>query len=331
VGNPWALDRSAGGSSSGSGSAVAAGLAPLAVGTETDGSITCPASLNGVFGLKPTVGSVSRVGVVPISHSQDSPGPMARSAQDLALLYGVLAVSAESEVAPPALVESQNWRTGHLSTDQLFVDVMAELRAGELHVGRRECAVPGEAEHQDELTVMLCELLDGMNAYLASRPGEGVASLADVVAFEDEHREVEQSHFGHEFFERALSSGGCASEDYVAARARNVDWAIRQCLTPALEGYDVMVSPAYGPSWKSDLINGDHSIFASPSVMASAIAGWPILTVPMGLVDGLPVGLTLVGRPMSEWTLLAAARHIQGSVQRRSAAPTPTWRAPVRG
>ncbi len=142
VGNPWALDRSAGGSSSGSGAALAAGLAPLTVGTETDGSITCPASLNGVYGLKPTVGNVSRVGVVPISHSQDSPGPMARNLDDLALLYGVLSGTAPSEPTGVTMVEASNWHCGHEATDALFDEVMDRLRASGVALERRGCTLP---------------------------------------------------------------------------------------------------------------------------------------------------------------------------------------------
>jgi amidase len=332
VANPWMLDRSAGGSSSGSGAAVAAGLAPLAVGTETDGSITCPASLNGVSGLKPTVGNVSRVGVVPISHSQDSPGPLGRSVDDIALMYAVLSgTQPDAAAAPPRLVESTTWRTGHDATDQLFNEVMAALRDSGAEIGRRSCSLVSPGDYDDELTVMLCELLDDMDAYLSQRPGEGVASLAEIVTFEDDHREVEQRYFGHEFFTRALASGGCASDAYVTARARNLEWARTTCLGPALEGYDVLVAPAYGPAWKSDLINGDNAKYVSPSIMAAAVAGWPIASVPMGLVEGLPVGLTLVGRAHSEWSILAAARHVEDVVRRRGVDLAPTWCGPFRG
>jgi amidase len=332
VGNPWALDRSSGGSSSGSGAALAAGLAPLAVGTETDGSITCPASLNGVMGLKPTVGNVSRDGVVPISHSQDSPGPMAHSVDDLALLYAALSGTPPGDVpSAPRLVQARNWRSGHRGTDVLFDEVMTRARESGLSVGERTAGLPGPVDYDDELTVMLCELLDDMDSYLRTRPGAGVASLADVVAFEDAHWDVEQRYFGHEFLLRALASGGCDTDAYRESRERNIRWAVEQCLLPVLEGYDVVLSPAYGPAWKSDLVNGDNAKFVSPSIMAAAVAGWPILTVPMGLVEGLPVGLTLVGRPHSEWVLLEAARQLVAVVQRHVVVSTPTWRAAVRG
>ena len=332
VGNPWALDRSAGGSSSGSGAAVAAGLSPLSVGTETDGSITCPASLNGVTGLKPTVGNVSREGVVPISHSQDSPGPMGRCVDDVARLYAVLSDTSGPDVAlAPRVVEAATWRTGHHGTDARFDEVTQLLHASGLGVGHRDVALAGPGDYDDELTVMLSELRDDMDAYLSARPGEGVTSLADVVAFEDQHADVEQRYFGHEFFLRALAGGGCDSSDYRDARARNLRWAGDLCLLPALEGYDVVMAPAYAPAWKSDLVNGDNAKYVSPSIMAAAVSGWPIISVPMGLVEGLPVGLTLVGRPHSEWTLLAVARQVEAVLWRHEVVSAPTWRAAGRG
>lgn len=332
VGNPWALDRSAGGSSSGSGAAVAAGLSPLSVGTETDGSITCPASLNGVVGLKPTVGNVSRDGVVPISHSQDSPGPMARCVGDVARLYAVLSGNRGRDTPAWArVVEASTWRTGHHGTDAHFDGVMELLRGSGLDVGRRDAALPGPGDYDDELTVMLCELRDDMDAYLSARPGGGVKSLADVVAFEDQHADVEQRYFGHEFFLRALASGGCETPAYREARGRNVRWARDLCLLSVLEGYDVVLAPSYGPAWKSDLVNGDNAKFVSPSIMAAAVSGWPIMSVPMGLVEGLPVGLTLTGRPHGEWTLLSVARQVEAVLWRHGVVSTPTWRAAERG
>ncbi|HEV2426889.1 MAG TPA: amidase family protein [Acidimicrobiales bacterium] len=327
VANPWALDRSAGGSSSGSGAALAAGLAPIAVGTETDGSITCPASLNGVVGLKPTVGSVSTEGVVPISSSQDSPGPMARSVADVAALFSVLSGRDPEPVAEVRLVDAATYRTGHAATDALCDAVVAELGRAGASVTRRDVAEPSPEVHSDELTVLLAELVDDLSAYLAARPGEGVRSLADVVAFEDEHRDVEQPFFGHEHFLAALDTGGRAGERYPEARRRNLAWALETCLTPALDGADVLVAPSYGPAWKSDLTNGDSGT-ASPVTCPAAIAGWPIACVPVGLVDGLPVGLAIVGRPQSEWALLDVAARVERIVGSLGA---PMWRAPSRG
>jgi amidase len=332
VANPWALDRSAGGSSSGSGAALAAGLTPLAVGTETDGSIVCPASVNGVAGLKPTVGYVPITHVVPISASQDSPGPMARSVADVQLLYTVLA--ARSPVAPPGhprVAFATNWLTGHPLTDSHIARVVEWLEESGVAVEPRELAVPAETEGNDELAVLVAELYDDLSAYLADRPGDGVHSLADVIAYEDAHADVEQRYFGHDLFLKALESGGRAGPAYAEARARNLEWAVTTCLTPGLEGVDAVVAPAYGPSWKSDLIVGGHPGPASVATTAPAIAGWPIMSVPAGLVQGMPVGLAVLGRPDSEFTLLDIARRVEEVVSTNAPQGRPRWTDARRG
>lgn len=332
VGNPWALDRSAGGSSSGTGAAVAAGLAPLGVGTETDGSIVCPASVNGLAGLKPTVGDVPKQYVIPISESQDSPGPMGRTVADVALLYGVLSATSAPDVATaPSIASATNWRTGNPETDQLYDDLVALLSESGLSVTARELALPDEQTFQDELTVMLAELVDGMSAYLTDRPGEGVHSLADVIAYEDEHRDIEQVYFGHDLFTKAIDIGGTNTPAYVEARPRNLAWAVDTCLSPGLDGVDVLIAPAYGPSWKSDLAVGAHPGPASCATMAPAIAGWPIMCIPLGLVQDLPVGLAIIGRANSEWTILEAARRIEALIAEHSPLPMPYWNLPRRG
>ena len=334
VGNPWSLDRSAGGSSSGSGAAVAAGLAPLAVGTETDGSIVCPASVNGVVGLKPTVGAVPTGGVVPISASQDSPGPMGRSVADVARLFAVLSGQDQIDRAgqPVRFVHATTWATHHDPTDRL-VDRFMERLAGETGtVERREVATPDPDVVNDEFTVLLAELVDDLGAYLAGRPGDGVRSLADVVDHEDGHAATELPFFGHELFVQALATGGRAGDTYTGARARSLEWAVSTCLTPGLDGADVLVAPAYGPAWKSDLVVGGHAgVVSSWVTTPAAIAGWPILSVPVGLVHGLPVGLALIARPGEEWTLLAAGALVEAVVAATDPLPRPGWRPPHRG
>jgi amidase len=332
VGNPWALDRSAGGSSSGTGAGVAAGLAPLGVGTETDGSIVCPASVNGIAGLKPTVGTVPKQYVIPISESQDSPGPMGRSVADVALLYGVLSATSPPEATSrPSIAAATNWRTGNPETDQLYDDVVTLLSESGLSVTPRELALPDEQVFQDELTVMLAELVDGMSTYLSNRPGDGVKSLADVIAYEDEHRDTELVYFGHDLFTKAIDIGGTDTPAYAEAHPRNLAWAIDTCLNPGLEGVDVIIAPAYGPSWKSDLAVGGHPGPASCATMAPAIAGWPIMCIPLGLVKDLPVGLAIIGRAHSEWTILDAARRIEAVLATHSPMPMPYWKLPSRG
>lgn len=336
TGNPWALDRSAGGSSSGSGAATAAGLAPLAVGTETDGSIVCPGSLNGVVGIKPTVGSVPTQGVVPISSSQDSPGPMARSVVDAALLLEVLAGTSGLQAAAAdegdlCVGVLRNYRTGHPETDALFDDVARSLAGAGVSMCDIEAAVPNGTVGGDELTVLLCELKDGLNAYLPTRGTAGPQGILDVIAHEDASRAIELAHFGHEFFIQAADSEGVAGEPYRSARERNLAWALGTCLEPAIAGCDVLIAPSYAPAWKIDLTNGDQGL-ASPVTRPPAIAGWPIGTLPMGLVEGLPVGLAVIARAGAEVTLVRA----MGMFERRLAAhgvqrPRPTWSAPRRG
>lgn len=331
VANPWALDRSAGGSSSGSGAAVAAGLAPLAVGTETDGSIVSPSSMNGIVGLKPTVGTVPTTHVVPICASQDSPGPMGRTVSDVALMYSVLAQQSPQPARATTFALATSWRTLHPVTDQLFDDVVDELRRAGLSFVERDVAIPGDAQGRDELTVMLAELVDDLGEYLAGRPGEGVRSLAEVIAYEDLHTEIEQRYFGHEFFLEALATGGRRGPAYEESRRRNLAWALETCLEPGIEGADVIIAPAYGPTWKSDLVVGGHPGPASPVTGPPAIAGWPILCLPMGIVEGLPVGLAIVGRANAEWTILDAARQIEAVLREKSPFPTPRWQPPTRG
>ncbi len=337
--NPYRLDRCAGGSSAGSGAALAARLAPLAVGTETDGSITCPASLNGVVGLKPAVGVVPGEGVVPIAASQDSPGPMARTVADAAALFEVLA-GIDGVVARVALGATgvrvgvaTNLMTGHGATDEVFRS--AVRRANEAGVETVEVTV-AEADDKvgaDELTVLLCEMADDLSTYLASRGGEGPSSLADVIGFEDQHADVELAFFGHEFFVQSLATGGRGGASYDEARSRNVAWAVDVCLEPALANVDCFVAPCYSPAWKNDLVlGGSGSARWSQVTQAPAIAGWPIATVPMGLVDGLPVGLSIVGRPGDEAVLLAVAQSIEEALGLTSAGSlVPGFIAPSRG
>lgn len=315
--NPYQLDRSAGGSSSGSGAAVAARLAPLAVGTETDGSITCPASLNGLAGLKPAVGMIPTAGVVPISASQDSPGPMARTVADVATLYEVLAdvasVAARVQAGAAGLRigAATTLLTSHPGTDAHFEAAIRHLEAAGATLSDVELSAPDAEAGQDELTVLLCELVDDLTAYLAGRGGDGPTSLAEVIDHERAHASVELAHFGHDLFEGALATGGRASPEYAGARARNLEWATVACLEPALATVDVVIAPAYGPAWKNDLTLGGHPAAYSGICSAAAIAGWPIATVPMGLCDGLPVGLGVVGRPGTEPLLLAAAQGLE--------------------
>ena len=320
--NPWKPGHSAGGSSSGSGAALAARYAPLAIGTETDGSITCPAALGGVVGLKPTVGTVPAQGVAPISASQDSPGPMARSVADVAALLGVLTEGALGVDHDPGhgrprryvLGAPSAWLSGDPQTDAVFASAVEALRAGGIAVVEVDAAIETVEVGQDEVTVLVHEMSDDLDAYLAGRPGTGPSSIAAVVAFNSAHAQAELAHFGQEYLEAAAACDGRADPAYGAARARNLAWALDRVLGPAFaHGVDALIAPAYGPAWASVLDGGD-SLTGGAVTTAPAIAGWPILTMPIGLVDGLPIGLSIVGPEHGESTLLAVAALAEAAV-----------------
>jgi amidase len=313
--NPWSYKHSAGGSSSGSGAAVAAGLIPFAVGTETDGSIVCPASLNGVVGIKPTVGSVSVTGVVPVSCSQDVPGPLARSVEDAAMLLEVLTgqtglVDLCNNDEPLRIGVVRSWMTSHEGANKLFEDSVAKLIDAGIQLVEIDLPEMTEQVGDDEGVVLFHELVEDLSNYLSKRAGNGVQSLADVVEFNKQNSEIELAHFEQEYFDVALASGG-RNDTYQAARERNLDWAINQVLSPALTEVDVLIGIPYAPAWVSTLGQGDDFGNASWMTHAPAIAGWPLGSLPMGLVDGLPVGLGVAARANDEKGLVRAMAIIE--------------------
>lgn len=329
--NPWRRGRSAGGSSSGSGAALAARYAPLAIGTETDGSITCPAALCGVVGLKPTVGRVPTDGIVPISGSQDAPGPMARSVADVAALLDVLVggvAHADPDAHPPRLRKyvlgaPRAWLTGDAATDALFAAAVERVRAAGVAVVDLEIAPESDEVGADEVTVLVHEMADDLDAYLSGRPGAGPASVSAVVAFNAAHAADELAHYGQEYLEAAVACAGRAAPEYVEARARNLAWAVDAVLAPAFaHGVDALIAPAYGPAWTSRLAGGDDFVGGAVTT-APAIAGWPLLTLPIGLVDGLPIGMAVVGPAHGEETLLAVGAAIESAVAWSAAPPGP--------
>lgn len=323
--NPWNYAHSAGGSSSGSGAAVAAGLIPFAVGTETDGSIVCPAALNGVIGIKPTVGSVSAKHVVPISSSQDVPGPIARNVADASLLLDVLSgLNTQSVITDTSRLRIgvvRQWLTGDDETNALFSNTVTALAASGIDCIPIDVPNDPEQANNDEGVVLLHELHDDLNAYLAARPGQGVSSLADVVAFNEDNADSELGYFGQEYLEAALASGG-RNSTYFEARARNLSWAAREVLGPALEKVDVLIGVPYAPAWLSRLGEGDDYSNASWMTSPAAIAGWPIASIPMGLVNGLPVGLGVVARALDEKGLVRALSRIEGVIGQNDQVPT---------
>jgi amidase len=315
--NPHALNRSAGGSSSGSGAAVAAGITRLAIGTETDGSISCPAAFNGCVGLKPTVGLVPRDGVVPISSSQDSPGPMAATVREAAALLGVLAGNGtdyashavEGRLAGKRIGVPRKEFWGYSS----HADAPAE-RAVELLAAQGAEIVDGTDldsmagfDSDDELLVMLAELKDGLEDYLRSRPGDGPRSLADVVDYNRAHADTELRYFGQSLFEMALAGPDVGSTEYAEARARCVRHGRDEGIDAVLREHslDALVTPSYSPACPIDLVNDEAH--GGACTQPAAIAGYPLLTVPSGTAHGLPVAVSFWGTAGSEATLVEIA------------------------
>jgi amidase len=316
--NPYALNRSPGGSSSGSGAAIAAGLAEYAIGTETNGSIVCPAALNGVVGLKPTVGLIPQRGIVPISHSQDTAGPMTRTVEQAATLLTVLTGSRTDYAEACHGTDLSNVRIGvprgplwgySKGLDQVTERALELLsQCGATLVDHLSLPTPGGDE--DQLQVLSHELKVDLAAYLATRAPGGPRTLDDLIAFNNDHADQELQWFGQELFERAAATDGLDSPVYVAARLTALR-AGRDGIDNLLRDnqLDALVSPSYSPAWSIDLVNGDHVLGSSSS--HAALAGYPLLSVPSGLVSGLPVGLTISGTARSEVTLIRLAHAFE--------------------
>ena len=324
--NPHATDRNPCGSSSGSGAAVAAGLAWAAIGTETDGSITCPASVNGIVGFKPTVGMVSRTHIVPISHSQDTAGPMARTVRDAALLLSAIA---GSDPADPATAEADAHKTdftagldaaslagkrigvlrkaagSHPGVLRLFDAALADLRRAGAELVELDYEEPRELG-RDEFAVLLFELREDLGAYLRTLPGAPpVRSLADVIAFNRAHAAEEMRWFGQDLFEQADKATD--RKAYVKARANSLRLAGAEGIDKLLEDHriELLVAPTAGPAWPIDLVTGDHFLGIGAGTLA-AVAGYPHLSVPMGAVEGLPIGLSILGGKWGDRRVLEA-------------------------
>lgn len=311
--NPWKHGHSAGGSSSGSGAAVAAGLIPFAIGTETDGSIVCPASLNGCVGIKPTVGTVSTQGVIPLSASQDTAGPLARNVADAALLLDVLSglntSRALQDDSPLTVGFVREWLTMDSQANAVFEAAIRKLSGAGIKVVEIDVPTKVRQAADDEGTVLIHEIVEDLTHYLAERPGDGVKSLAEVVEF-NRNNDRELAIFGQEYFEFAIASGG-RNAKYREARERNLHWATRLVLAPALENVDVLIGMLYAGAWKSDFEKGDDYRNASWMTQAPAVAGWPLASVPMGFVDGLPLGLGVASRALDEVGLVRALARIE--------------------
>jgi amidase len=330
--NPYALNRSAGGSSSGSGAAVAARLTPFAVGTETDGSISCPAAFNGCVGLKPTVGLVPTDGVVPVSRSQDAPGPLALTVRHAAALLDVLAGDGRDYASHAVAGRLAGKRIG--VPRALFwgysrhADAAAERAVG-LLAAEGAVVVDGtdldsmvDFGWEDELQVLLAELRTGLAGYLSGRPGDGPRTLEDVVAFNREHADTELRYFEQSLFEAALDGPADGSPEYAAARRRCVVAAREQGIDMVLRAHhlDALVTPSYAPAGPIDLVNTEQ--LGGSCTQPSAMAGYPLLTVPSGLAAGLPVAVSFWGTAGSEATLVEVA-HGYEVARDRDTGPLP--------
>lgn len=338
--NPYALDRNPCGSSSGSGAAVAASLCAAAIGTETDGSVVSPSSACGIVGIKPTVGLLSRTGIIPISATQDTAGPMTRTVRDAAILLGVLAgPDSEDGVTKEAARRRAADYTAFLDPKGLhgarigvarnffgFHDGVEALMAGALAALRSEGAtlvdpasLPGFSAISDpETTVLLYELKAGLATYLARLgPSAPVRSLADVIAFNERHRREEMPWFGQDTFLKAEAKGPLTSPEYLEALATCRRISRTEGIDAVMEKQklDALVAPSIGPACVTDLLNGDR--WLGESSLAAAAAGYPSLTVPAGFVHGLPVGLTFFGRAWSEPVLLKLAYAFEQATKHR--------------
>jgi amidase len=326
VRNPYALDRTPCGSSSGTGASIAASFAAAGLGTETDGSVVCPSSINGLAGLKPTIGLVSRTHVVPISHSQDTPGPMARSVRDVAVLFSSMIAP---DPADPATKDAAAHRRDYARSlsgaslkgvrvavlrPRMGDDLKAAFEAA-LAVLKAQGAVLVDVEApksdglgEAEFAVLLSELKGDLNTYLATTPpAVKTRTLADVIAFNEANKAVEMPFFGQETFIAAEATRGLDDPEYLGARAKSLRLAGKEGIDAMLAKANatILVEPSYGPGWLIEPVYGDQYQGPSSSELP-AVSGYPNLTVPMGLVKGLPVGLSFIGTAYSEQKLLEA-------------------------
>ncbi|MFZ0770199.1 MAG: amidase [Candidatus Sulfotelmatobacter sp.] len=340
--NPYALDRNPCGSSSGSGAGVSANLCAAAIGTETDGSIVCPSSSNGIAGIKPTVGLVSRGGIIPISHSQDGAGPMCRTVRDAAILLGALTgVDPRDSATANSPGKSftgyarfcdpnglKGARIGVARKYFGFNDAVDALMEQSLDAMKKQGAIfidPADIEtlgkfDESELLVFMYELKADLNAYLAGLgPNAPVKTLKDIIDFNEHNRPKEMPYFGQDLFLKAEAKGPLTEKAYLDALAKNHQLARSEGIDATMDKYhlDAMVAPTGGPAWLTDLVNGDH--VAGGSSNAAAVAGYPNINVTAGFISGLPAGISFFGRAWSEPTLIRLAFAFEQATKARQA------------
>jgi len=328
--NPYALDRNPCGSSSGTGAGISANLCAVGIGTETDGSIVCPASSNGLAGIKPTVGLVSRSGIIPISHSQDGAGPMCRTVRDAAILLGALTRIDPHDSATAAsqgksftdysqFCDPNGLKGARIGVARKyfgFNDAVDALMEQSLDVMKQQGATlvdPADIEtfgkfDDTELLVFMYELKADLNAYLTRLgPAAPVHTLKDVIDFNDRNRQKEMPYFGQDLFLKAEAKGPLTEKAYLDALEKNHQLARTEGIDALMDKHhlDAIVAPTGGPAWLTDLTNGDH--VAGGSSNAAAVAGYPNINVTAGFISGLPIGISFFGRAWSEPILIRLA------------------------
>ncbi|MPQ49044.1 amidase [Marinifilum sp. N1E240] len=335
--NPYVIDRSPCGSSSGSGVAVAANLCVAALGTETDGSVVCPSGHNGIVGIKPTLGLVSRSGIVPIAHSQDTAGPMAKSVEDAAILLSVMTAKDNSDKITlnnnnSAINYAKNLnskalhgaRIGivrqlfgfHTEVDKIMEKAIEDLKSA----GAELIDVELENLHQyssEEFEVLLYEFKNDLNKYLASCKYPIVKTLEDVIAFNKQYADLEMPWFGQEIMEMANKKGDLNEPEYLDALKKCKELAGKKGIDATLQKHklDALIAPTNGPAWSIDLINGDH--YGGGSSEAAAVSGYPNITVPAGFVHSLPVGISFFAEAFSEQKLIQFAYAYEQATKHR--------------
>ena len=338
--NPYALDRSACGSSSGSAVTVAANLCSVAIGTETDGSVICPSQINGIVGIKPTIGLVSRSGIIPISHSQDTAGPMGRTVSDAAILLGVM-VGEDSE---DAVTKGNNAKkfsdyTQFLDIDGLKgarigvarnffgfnkrVDVLMDIAIEKMRDLGAIIVDPAIIEHteeyeQEEFEILLYEIKQDMKEYFTRYgPDLQFRTLKDLIAYNENHKEDIMPYFGQEYFEIAQEKGPLTDEKYIKAVKKAKRLSGKEGIDTTLEKHQLnaIIAPSGGPSWIIDLLHGDH--YSGGNSSATAVSGYPNITVPLGYIFGLPVGISFFSTAYEEPMLLKFAFSFEQATKTR--------------
>lgn len=327
VRNPFCLDRSPCGSSSGTGAAVSANLCAIGIGTETDGSIVCPSGINGIVGIKPTVGLWSGDGIIPISHSQDTAGPMARTVSDAAVLLGLLAEKAQDYKPSLDVNGLKNARIGIASdyfgfnaeVDKLIQEAIQVLKDNGAEVIENLKFEKREEWGNAEWQVLISEFKADMNAYLKTRTGLKVQTLADLIEFNQNNADTEMKWFGQEIFETAEKTTGLEDPVYLEALKNSKKLTRGEGIDKLMDEHqlDALIAPTNGPAWTIDWVNGDH--FGGGSSDVAAISGYPNITVPVGYVHGLPVGISFFGRAWSEATLIKLAFAFEQATKHRKA------------